>query len=339
MGGTTHRPAENGKRLFIIWKPQFTACEPGRSDDRCWNGSDYGKRHNVLLRANDGLRHPVHAAGSLNCAGDLRNHKRAEGHLGVFVRKTNEGARNLLGGSYSDIRNEVPVNRTRILAVDKFARKVSAVSEDDVEVRNVLAIVELRDRIGVLLRRGLKLKAIKLTVVGRAHELDPLSTWSGAVFFIWSDTSQMIPSILVAEFPLQRWSCRGRHLIEGLHRIEIRDQGNCHPVIAIDLVIAADHSAELALAARTQTGWRLGADVIEVDGGVAGRIQVSEEPKGFFQKKSRRSMHGETGKKHQQKRCYARDSPTFAHCVSHPLRLDAISLQEFRNRKRIIGLW
>ncbi len=69
-------------------------------------------------------------------------------------------------------------------------------------------------------------------------------------------------------FPVYRQGNVGRRI----DRVEIRNQRDRNPVIAIDLVVAADDDAKLAVVAGAKHDVRIGADMIEIDGGVAGGV-------------------------------------------------------------------
>jgi hypothetical protein len=70
----------------------------------------------------------------------------------------------------------------------------------------------------------------------------------------------------------------------------IADQGHGDPVIAVDLVIAADDDAKLAVVAGAEHDVRIGADVIEIDGGVAGGIHGAKFAVGFFHQERDRGV-------------------------------------------------
>ena len=61
------------------------------------------------------------------------------------------------------------------------------------------------------------------------------------------------------------------HLAQAGHAVEVGDERDGEPVVAGDLVVSADHDARLSRGAGAQAVGRGGADVIEIDGGVAGR--------------------------------------------------------------------
>jgi hypothetical protein len=72
--------------------------------------------------------------------------------------------------------------------------------------------------------------------------------------------------------------------------VEIADQRNGDPVIAVDLVVAADDDAILAVVAGAKHGGRIGADVIEIDGGVAGGVHRAKIAVGLFHEQRDRGV-------------------------------------------------
>ena len=70
--------------------------------------------------------------------------------------------------------------------------------------------------------------------------------------------------------------------------IEIPGQRNGEPIIAVDLVIAADDDAKLAVMTGAKGYGRIRANVIQIDRSVAGWIHRPELAIGFFHQKERR---------------------------------------------------
>ena len=105
-----------------------------------------------------------------------------------------------------------------------------------------------------------------------------------------SEIEQMLPAIGIAQgcdfFPVHR----GGNLARRIDCVQIADQGNCDPVITIDLVVAADDDAVLSVVAGAKHGGRIDADAIEVDGGVSGGVHRTKFAVRLFHQERGRGM-------------------------------------------------
>src|SRR5262245_917103 len=82
--------------------------------------------------------------------------------------------------------------------------------------------------------------------------------------------------VFVAKFLDRVRRDNGRYVGGPLDGIEIRDEGNRHPIQVADAVIAADHDAGLACMAATQHCWRSGANTRQMDACMSGTSRQRE---------------------------------------------------------------
>ena len=205
-----------------------------------------------------------------NGTGYLRDDEGGHVELGILLAVTDQRAGNLLGGHQADVGYEVAVNRVRHVDVEDDAGEVGAIVKEQIEVADVVAVVEVGDESPVLCRRAIDLEAVDGSIERGAYKFGPLSFRGFAVLVVRCKLEQVLSAIgLAPGCDLFSVHLQG-NVVRRIDRVKIADQGHRDPVIAVDLVIAADDDAKLAVVAGAKHGGRIGADVVEIDGGVAG---------------------------------------------------------------------
>jgi len=77
-----------------------------------------------------------------------------------------------------------------------------------------------------------------------------------------------------------------------INGVEVGDDGDGDPVEVIDLVVAADDYAELAVVAGAELGGGVGADVVEVNSRMASGVYSTEGAVGLFHEEGDRGVGG-----------------------------------------------
>ena len=144
--------------------------------------------------------------------------------------------------------------------------------KEQVEVSHILAVVEDRDEPLILLRRAVYLKPMYCPDVRLANQLRPLPLGSFTLLVVRSQRHQVLPTIRILQRPnLRLVRCRW-NITQIVDSIEVSDQRHGNPVIAVDLVIPADHHPILPLVANPKRRWRISTDVIQVNRCMSCRI-------------------------------------------------------------------
>src|SRR5271157_3177503 len=140
------------------------------------------------------------------------------------------------------------------------------------EVRMIGAIVHQRDKLIILLLRGLKAEGVDAPFIGDAHKLGPASTRKAARRQFISQVEQMCFVIAAAQlmdgFSVGARGDRG----DVLDGIEVWNQRHHDPVVPFDALIARDYTPLLASLAAAQLDGRFGADALKIYGIMPSRV-------------------------------------------------------------------
>src|SRR5579863_9652502 len=150
-------------------------------------------------------------------------------------------------------------------------------------MRNISRGVQLLYERVILRGRGLDLVAVNGAIVRRADEFVPVAARSAAVLGVRSDVFQIFAAVAVAQECSQFGVGKERDILGTFYGVEVGNERNGDPVIAVDAVVAAEDNAGFSGGAAPQNDRRLSAHVGEVDGGVAGRGKESQLSVRLFQ--------------------------------------------------------
>jgi hypothetical protein len=290
-------------------------------------GSEHGQGDQVLLALEQRLRDTVGAMAAGHAAENLRNDEGGHVDFGIFLAVFHQRAGDLFRCHQADIGDEVAVDGVRHVDIKHNAGEVSAVVEEQIEVSDILAVIEDRDEALILLRGAVYLEAVDGPVVSRSDHLGPLTFGWSAAAVVRGEIEQMLPTIGITQGRDLVLVHRGGNIAYVIDCIEIPGQRYGDPIIAGDLVIAADDDAILALVAGPKDDGRVRADVIQVDGGMAGWIHCAELTVGLFHQQGDGSARaGPCSGEAEQDRCDAEKrltvGPANSRAVDHPM-LDA----------------
>ena len=224
------------------------------------NRAHHGAGHDVLLRLEERFHHAVHRSASRQTARDLRNHQLRKLQLGMMPAIVDQRSRQLFGGGDANIGNYAAMQGLGIIKIYDVFYEVRAIAGNAAVVRTIRRRVVSADQSRVLLRAGFNFEAVARAVVGRAYKLVPVPIGGSAVRFVRSDPAQMQPSVAITEKCDHLGVGEQRDVLGPLDGIEVRDQGNRRPVVAVDAVIAAEHNPRLPVRAGAQHQRRVGAN-------------------------------------------------------------------------------
>src|SRR5208282_1828517 len=162
--------------------------------------------------------------------------------------------------------------------------EVGAVVGSEMKMRAVGRRVQLADQCIVLLGRGFDFEAVDRAVVGRADQLVPDSAGSFAVDCVGGDVFEIFPSVLVAQKSDHFCVGEKRNTLGALDCVEVRDQGDGEPIVAVNAIVAAEDDAGFSRRAAAQNDRRIGANGGQIDGGVAGGGKITHLAVGFLKK-------------------------------------------------------
>ena len=147
---------------------------------------------------------------------------------------------NRLGRGQAEVRNEVAADGVRIKVVDGGPGKVGTVAEGTVVALHIAPVVEHGDQPCILLGRGGEAEAIDGAVIGGADEFVPVAARSAPVRKIRSHRLKLVAAVEIAK-QAHLLAVHGlRDVVGGFHRVQVRHERNRDPVVAGDVVIAAD---------------------------------------------------------------------------------------------------
>src|SRR6185437_11937162 len=241
-----------------------------------------GERDQIFLALDERFGDAIHGMAARNAARNLRDDERRDVHLGMLAVILHQRASYLLWRGEADVGDEVAVDHVGEVNADDVAGKVRAVMKEKIEARDIVPVIHDRDEARVLLRGRGKGEAVDGAVVGRTDELRPLAVWSAAMTVVRCERFKMRAAIRIAQcgnlFPVYRCG----HIGGVVYCVKIGNKRDGDPVIAVNLVIAADDDAEFAGAAGPQLGRRLRAYAIQIHRGVAGGIERAKRAIGLF---------------------------------------------------------
>ena len=254
-----------------------------RGEDGEWN--------HVLLALDEGLGNTVVRVRAGNSSGNLRDDEGRHVELGVFFAVFHPIACILLGGGDACVGDEVAMHSVGVVGVEDHFGEVGAVVEEEIEVADVFAVVEDGYEAAVLLRCCVYLEAVDGAIERRADELGPFAFRCAAgLGIVGGEIFKMLFAVGVADFGDLLFSDAGGDLADVVDGVEIGNERDGDPVEMVDLVIAADDDAVFPVVAGPEEDRRLGADVVEINGGMPGRIDRAEGAVGFFHEESDRGM-------------------------------------------------
>src|ERR1700734_1323 len=202
-------------------------------------------------------------------AGHLGDHEGGKVQLGMMGGVFGEGSRDLLRRGDADVDEVVAMNAVWVIDVQQRAGEIGAVVKEQIEVADVPAVVVAVHELKVLFGRRLDFEAVDSAVVRCADELGPLAVRSLTGFFACGYVRcvqlEVVAAVAVAEARYERSVGRRWNVFDALDRLDVRNEGNREPIVAVDLVVAADDGAGLAGTARAKTGWSFCAHMVEVD--------------------------------------------------------------------------
>lgn len=255
----------------------------------------------------------------------MRDLPEAEVELGAGGGVVREGAGDLFGGHEAEVGDAVVVDGAGEGHLDELGGEVNAVGLSEVMKMVVLAGVEKGDQAHVLFGGGGDLVGPAAAVVRHAGGLPPLFEVAGAhgatvadldaLLAVGNDGAEVALAVLLAERPddvgggvggevgdgRRLAGGLGADLEEGMPRVgftswwkgeeELGDGGG-EPVVRADGVVAGEDGAGLTRAAKADVERAVGADVVEVDGGVAERHHGTEAAEGLADEDAERGVGG-----------------------------------------------
>jgi hypothetical protein len=251
------------------------------------------------------------AAG--NGARYLADNEGGHVEIGVLLGVADQRAGDLFGSHKAHIGDKVAVDGVGKVDVEDDAGEVGAVVEEEVEVTDIAPVVEDGHESLVLFRRAVDLEAVDCPVERGAYELRPLPFGGSALPIVRRQIEQVLFAVGVAQdcslFPVHRQGNVARRI----DRIKIRDQGDGNPVIPVNLVVAADDDAKLAVVAGAEHDVRIGADVIEIYGGVAGGVHRTKFAVGLFHQERDRGVDVRCchSQKAEEQRCAPKEASSY----------------------------
>jgi len=153
-----------------------------------------------------------------------------------------------------------------------------------VAVSLVGALIEHPNQFVILLFGGCDLKAVDLAVVGFPHQLGRLSAGSISIRSIRGKRLQVAASVIIAEFSHSLGVYKLGNLRGIINRIEVSSEGYGDPIVAANLVIAADNDAILPGKASAQSERCVRAHSGEIQGGVSSGTKSTEVAVRLLQK-------------------------------------------------------
>ncbi len=141
------------------------------------------QRNDVLLALHERLRDPIHGVASALLARHLQDGERRHVDLWIPAAVFHQRFCNLLRSLQAEVRNEVAMDRMWKVDVEHDARKVSAIVEEQVEVADIAAVIEVCNQPIILFLRGVCLEAMDLAIERRPNKLRPLARGRRAIFF------------------------------------------------------------------------------------------------------------------------------------------------------------
>ena len=266
----------------VVWEGDAAFYEVGEQQAAGDFGVEDGQGDEVAFLADEGFCDTADGAAAGDGARDLGDDEGGEAGLGVAGPVEHEVAGFVLWGGEAEVGDEVATDHVGIEAIQKHTREIGAIVKEEVEVSDVAAVVEEIDKAGVLGGGGEEGEADDAAVVGGADELDPLAGGGGAEAGVRGDGEEVLAAVLVAKEGDGGGGGGEGDLGGVVHGVEVGDEGDGDPVVAIDFMVAGDDDAELAGAAGAEVGGGGGADVIEVEGGVAGGVHGAKLAEGLL---------------------------------------------------------
>lgn len=198
----------------------------------------------------------------------------------------------------------------RVIEVQDLLGEIGAIEEKDIEVTDVLMAVESSDQRVVLLSGRGDIEAPDTAVVGGANQFGPLTAGNFMLGTVGNNRLQVLAAPCVAQFEFQPRRNRRRNLGGVIDRVEIGNQRNGQPVVSVNAMIAAEDHAGFSFMARTEVDGGVGANVVEVDGRMPGRVHGPEPAKGLLEQQGGigagrgAGAHGGREKERGSAKCY-----------------------------------
>jgi hypothetical protein len=193
---------------------------------------------------------------------NLGNDKGAHLCLRMAAAVFDEGASGLLGSHQAGIGDEVSMDGVGVVEVNDALGEVSAVIEEDIEVGDVAAVVEVGDELVILLGSGCNFEAPDAAVVGSADEFDPFAAGHFMAGIVGDKSLEMLAAPGVAQTGFEFGVGGGGDLRRIVDRIQVGDEWNGKPIVSVDAVVAAQHHTDFVFAARAQERGCVGTDAI-----------------------------------------------------------------------------
>jgi hypothetical protein len=202
----------------------------------------------------------------------------------MVLAKANQQAGHLFGGGDAEVADNAAMEHFRIVRIDQIAGEVGAVVSYEIEFVAIGSGVVFANQLIVLVLRGIDLEAVKRATIGDAERFGPAAAGRLAVGPVGSNGLEVVAAILIAEKVGQLFVGGERDILGLLDGVEIGDERHRDPVVAGNVVVAADDGAQLTRGAAAEDYGRLGADVGQVDGVVPGSGESAVVAVGFFKK-------------------------------------------------------
>lgn len=193
-----------------------------------------------------------------------------------------DAAGDLFGGHEAEVGDPVVVDETGEEEVDHLGGEVGAVGLFEVVEVAVGTGVDGVDEALVLLGGGVDLVGPKAAVVGDAGGLPPLFHEFAAFGAVRDEIAEKAVAVGLALVPDELGGGVGEDVFEGVGGVEELEHGGGDPVELADGVVAGeDYALRFAGMAHAEVEGAIGADAVEIDGGVTDGHHGPEGAEGF----------------------------------------------------------
>ncbi len=235
----------------------------------------------------DAVNEAVDRTAALDGAGNLGDEETRELELRILFRGAFAELDERFGGLFrrheAEIAEFAAPDGIGIVKRDDIVDEIGAIGREEFVSLAILAGIKFDDEAVVVFGRCGELEAVEGAVESGADELIPVAGVGIRSGRIGNDIREMGAAILIAQEPSELGVYEKRSVFGLFDGVEIGDDGNSDPVVSGDMVIAGKNDAWFAGVATAKLERRSGANVGEIDGGMAGAAERAVDAIRFFE--------------------------------------------------------